>query len=690
MKPPVTLKKIASRPCLGTRFSKVAGGSFFALASSVLIVVGLLNGPALAGGGGLVTRPSGSMGAVQVSSAGSFGSDPAVWIDTATHHLHANVSGTATTASSATYATTSSSASYATTSSSSSFATNATTATYALTSGSGGETVVGTNGIVVAGSSGAVNVSGENLLTSSSATATYQPIGSYQAAGSYLTSSSAAATYLQLSSAAATYVQPGTLTGYVPTSRTVAGHALSSNVSLSAADVGLGSVDNTSDASKPISTAQAAVNASLAASTTSTAGTLATLAASTTSLAASTGAIATSTAALAAQLIQVAADTTTINSNLSGYVPTSRTVAGHALSSNVTVSASDVGLGNVTNTSDANKPISTAQQTQFTAVASATGTLTTSIASVAVDTGTLSTSTASLRTQLNQVATDTSTIATNSLTTSSATATYLQSSSATLTYVSKTVTVAGHALSGPVTIAAADIASGTLGASVLSSSNSVGALLPLLKAGTNINLVRTADGSGVTINESTAGTGSQTPLTADVNASTFSLLNVSSISFANQGQPWVLNASTHSSINSQSNIVNGSTNTFPNLQFYVAPNSTCTFTAKLCWNSSSGTSAGVKFSMTGPAGSTKVNWMLNGAATSTTGNWVQNQNVFGSLSATAINTSTSQTWMDDVAGQITTGAVGGYVNFQIVLMGSNSGTCTFQQGSQVEAHLDPR
>ena len=43
-------------------------------------------------------------------------------------------------------------------------------------------------------------------------------------------------------------------------------------------------------------------------------------------------------------------------------VPTSRTVNGHALSSNVTVTKSDVGLGNVDNTSDANKPISTATQ----------------------------------------------------------------------------------------------------------------------------------------------------------------------------------------------------------------------------------------------------------------------------------------------------------------------------------------
>lgn len=44
-------------------------------------------------------------------------------------------------------------------------------------------------------------------------------------------------------------------------------------------------------------------------------------------------------------------------------VPTSRKVAGHALTDDVTLVKGDVGLGNVDNTSDANKPISTAQQT---------------------------------------------------------------------------------------------------------------------------------------------------------------------------------------------------------------------------------------------------------------------------------------------------------------------------------------
>lgn len=45
------------------------------------------------------------------------------------------------------------------------------------------------------------------------------------------------------------------------------------------------------------------------------------------------------------------------------YVPSSRTVNGHALTADVVVTKGDVGLGNVDNTSDANKPISSAVST---------------------------------------------------------------------------------------------------------------------------------------------------------------------------------------------------------------------------------------------------------------------------------------------------------------------------------------
>jgi hypothetical protein len=83
------------------------------------------------------------------------------------------------------------------------------------------------------------------------------------------------------------------LANYVLKTTTVNGHALSTNVTVTKGDVGLGNVDNTSDASKPVSTAQQAA-------------------------------------------LDLKTDKTT-------------TVNGHALSANVTVTQTDVGLGNLTN-----------------------------------------------------------------------------------------------------------------------------------------------------------------------------------------------------------------------------------------------------------------------------------------------------------------------------------------------------
>lgn len=57
----------------------------------------------------------------------------------------------------------------------------------------------------------------------------------------------------------------------------------------------------------------------------------------------------------------------------SGKVPKTTTVNGHALSADVTVTKGDVGLGNVDNTSDANKPISTAQAAVNTQVSNIIG-----------------------------------------------------------------------------------------------------------------------------------------------------------------------------------------------------------------------------------------------------------------------------------------------------------------------------
>jgi hypothetical protein len=53
----------------------------------------------------------------------------------------------------------------------------------------------------------------------------------------------------------------------------------------------------------------------------------------------------------------------TMTTALAGKVPVTRTINGHALSANVTVSKADVGLGSSDDTADSAKPVSTAQQT---------------------------------------------------------------------------------------------------------------------------------------------------------------------------------------------------------------------------------------------------------------------------------------------------------------------------------------
>lgn len=112
---------------------------------------------------------------------------------------------------------------------------------------------------------------------------------------------------------------------YVPTTRTINGHALSADIILTTADIGttagdigLGNVDNTSDINKPVSTATQ----------------------------------------------------TAINNAVLNKVNNTTTVNGHALSSNVVISKADISLGNVDNTSDMDKPISTAVQHMFDILAS--------------------------------------------------------------------------------------------------------------------------------------------------------------------------------------------------------------------------------------------------------------------------------------------------------------------------------
>ena len=120
----------------------------------------------------------------------------------------------------------------------------------------------------------------------------------------------------------------------VPGSRMVNGKALSADVTLSAADVGARADNWTPDAAEvgadPAGTAETKANAVQ------------------TNLTSHTNNKSNPHGVTAAQV---------------GSVPTSRTLNGKALSANISLTKADVGLGNVDNTSDANKPISTATQT---------------------------------------------------------------------------------------------------------------------------------------------------------------------------------------------------------------------------------------------------------------------------------------------------------------------------------------
>ena len=129
--------------------------------------------------------------------------------------------------------------------------------------------------------------------------------------------------------------------------KTLEGQSLlgSGNIDLSKSDVGLGNVDNTADADKPVSTAtQTALNAK---QNTLVSGTsIKTIN--------STSLLGSGDVAVQATLVS--------GTNI-------KTIEGQSLlgSGNIDLSKADVGLGNVDNTSDANKPISTATQTALNA-----------------------------------------------------------------------------------------------------------------------------------------------------------------------------------------------------------------------------------------------------------------------------------------------------------------------------------
>lgn len=153
------------------------------------------------------------------------------------------------------------------------------------------------------------------------------------------------------------------------------------------AHVGLGNVDNTADTAKPVSTAaQTALDAKAPLASPTFTGTpaapTATTGANSTQVATTAFVKATIDALVAGApgaldtlkeiSDQLATDETAVSAlttTVSGKVPATRTVAGHALTADVTLSKGDVSLGNVDNTADSAKPVSTAQATAIGAKA---------------------------------------------------------------------------------------------------------------------------------------------------------------------------------------------------------------------------------------------------------------------------------------------------------------------------------
>lgn len=117
----------------------------------------------------------------------------------------------------------------------------------------------------------------------------------------------------------------------VDVSRTINGYDLSNDIILSKNDIGLGNVNNTSDIDKPVSIATQVQLDVLGTTLNSTMTTL-----------------------------------QNMSSTLNSSVPVTRSVNGHSLTSDVTVTKSDIpGIENVDNTTDMDKPVSTATEVEL-------------------------------------------------------------------------------------------------------------------------------------------------------------------------------------------------------------------------------------------------------------------------------------------------------------------------------------
>lgn len=160
------------------------------------------------------------------------------------------------------------------------------------------------------------------------------------------------------------------LAARVPLTRQINGVSLTADISLTKSNVGLTNVDNTADVNKPVSSIQgAAIQAAQAAA----------VAQAVAQIGSNSGSGGTTvftglTDATTAALPTLNAP---LQTALAAKVPQTRLVAGQALTSDITISKSTIGLSNVDNVADAAKPVSSAQATaistaQSTAVTQAT------------------------------------------------------------------------------------------------------------------------------------------------------------------------------------------------------------------------------------------------------------------------------------------------------------------------------
>lgn len=170
--------------------------------------------------------------------------------------------------------------------------------------------------------------------------------------------------------------------GGVPTSRTVNGHPLTADVTVTKSDIGLGSADNTADTAKPVSTAQQTaldLKANLTSpaftgnptAPTQTVGNASTRIATTDFVAQAVAALIASAPGALDTLDELAAamgDDANFAATVTTALATKLAKASNLSDlTDAAAARTNLGLGNVNNTADSAKPVSTAQQTALDA-----------------------------------------------------------------------------------------------------------------------------------------------------------------------------------------------------------------------------------------------------------------------------------------------------------------------------------